>query len=141
VRQLRQDIEAMTVASQRVQIALSTLQRQDAAVARDTQRVDDARNRCAVAEANREHTAMGMQRFEGELAAGNLVESKAKEYQSLLTQMKSEIETRTAEVQTCQAAEAEATSQLRNDQAKLADLQDRMDHLDKALETLGSGGK
>ena len=46
VHQLRQDIEAMTVASQRVQIALYTLQMQDAAVARTTQRLDEARNRC-----------------------------------------------------------------------------------------------
>jgi hypothetical protein len=45
VRQLRQDIESMTVASQRVQIALYGLQIQDAAVARAAQRLDDARNK------------------------------------------------------------------------------------------------
>jgi hypothetical protein len=47
----------------------------------------------------------------------------------------------TTEVQTCQATEAEASSQFRNDQAKLLDLQDRIARLDKALEQLGGTGK
>jgi hypothetical protein len=57
VHQLRMDIEAMTVASQRVQIALHELQMQDAAVARAKQRVDNTQNRCLGAERNRLHTA------------------------------------------------------------------------------------
>jgi chromosome segregation ATPase len=141
VHQLRQDIEAMTVTSQRVQIALSSLQIQDAAVARAAQRLDDARNKCSGAEANRGRTATTIQRLESELSSGTLVETKTKEYQSLLTQMKGEIEARTAEVQTCQAVEADASSQLRNDQAKLVDLQDRIERLDKTLEKLGGGAK
>lgn len=141
VHQLRQDIEAMTVASQRVQIALSALRMQDAAVARAAQRLDDARNKCSGAEANREHTAMGIQRLEGELASGTLLDAKTKEYQLLLTQMKSESEARTADVQACQAAEAEASSQLRNDQAKLVDLQDRIERLDKTLEKLSGAAR
>ncbi|MEP6716027.1 MAG: hypothetical protein ABJC09_10670 [Terriglobia bacterium] len=42
MRQLRQAIEARTLVSQRVQIALYTLQMQDAAVARDAHAVDSA---------------------------------------------------------------------------------------------------
>jgi len=55
--------------------------------------------------------------------------------------MKSQIEGQTAEVQTLQAAEAEASSQLRSEQAKLGDVQDRIERLDKTLEKLGAGGK
>ncbi len=44
VHQLRQAIEGMTAASQRVQIALYGLQMQDGAVDRATQRVDNVRN-------------------------------------------------------------------------------------------------
>jgi SMC interacting uncharacterized protein involved in chromosome segregation len=55
--------------------------------------------------------------------------------------MKSEIERQTAEVQTLQAAEAEASSQLRNEQAKLAEVQERIERLDKTLEKLGIAGK
>src|ERR1700678_2864526 len=65
VHQLRQDIEAMTVASQRVQIALYALQMQDAAVARAAQRLDSARDRRSGAEANRDHTASAIQELEG----------------------------------------------------------------------------
>jgi hypothetical protein len=70
VHQLRQDIEAMTVASQRVQIALSALQIQDTAVARAIQRVDNARSKCSAEEANRQRTASEIQRLESSLDAG-----------------------------------------------------------------------
>ena len=39
---------------------------------------------------------------------------------------KTELDVRTAELQVCQAAEAEAAGQLRNDRAKLSELQDRI---------------
>ena len=141
VHQLRQDIEAMTVASQRVQIALYALQMQDAAVARAAQRLDSARDRRSGAEANRDHTASVIQGLEGKLASGTLAESDAKEVKEALPQMRGQIEGQTAEVQTLQAAEAEASSQLRSEQAKLGDVQDRIERLDKTLEKLGASGK
>jgi len=127
VHQLRQDIEAMTVASQRVQIAMYALQMQDAAVARATQRLDDAHNRCSGLEADRAHKAAEIQRLEGGVTAGTLGDIDAKAVQSALPQWKS--------------VEGEASGQLRNDQAKLADLQDRIDRLDKTLEKLATAGK
>jgi hypothetical protein len=72
VRQLRQDIEAMTVASQRVQIGLYNLQMQDAAVTRSTQRLDEARRRCSDLENRRRGTAGDVQRMETEIASGTL---------------------------------------------------------------------
>jgi chromosome segregation ATPase len=141
VHQLRQDIEAMTVASQRVQIALYALQMQDAAVARAAQRMDSARDRRSGAEANRDHTASVIQELEAKLASATPGDAGAKELQPALSQMKSEIERQTAEVQTLQAAEAEASSQLRNEQAKLAEVQERIERLDKTLEKLGVAGK
>jgi chromosome segregation ATPase len=141
VRQLRQDIEAMTVASQRVQIALYALQMQDAAVARAVQRMDDARNKRSGAEANRDRTASAIQALESKLASGTLGEAEAKGLKEELSQMKSQIEPLTAELQTLQAAEAEASSQLRSEQAKLADVQDRIGRLDKTLDKLAAAGK
>jgi|HubBroStandDraft_4_1064222.scaffolds.fasta_scaffold229704_2 chromosome segregation ATPase len=141
VHQLRQDIEAMTVASQRVQIALYALQIHDAAVARAAQRLDSARDRRTGAESNRDHTASQIQGLEGKLASGTAAQAEAKELQGALSEMKSQIEGQTAEVQTLQAAEAEASTQLRNEQAKLGDVQDRIERLDKTLEKLSAGGK
>src|ERR1035437_4740861 len=133
VRQLRQAIEAMTAAAQRVQIALSALQMQDAVVARAAQRLDDARNKCAGAEAKRQHMATEIQELEGMLVGANPGEARTKAAQLQLARTKSEIEPKAMDVQTCRAAEAEASSQLRNDQAKLVDLQDRIERLDKTL--------
>jgi hypothetical protein len=59
IHQLRMDIEAMTVASQRVQIVLYQLQMEDAAVARATQRIDSIHDKCASTENTRPHTPAG----------------------------------------------------------------------------------
>ena len=150
VHQLRQDIQAATVASQRVQIALYTLQMQDAAVARATGRMDDARNKCRGEEVNRQHIASDIQRLESSLAAtltappdipGAVPADEAKAIQSRLPELKNALDTQTTELQACQSAEAEASIQLRNDRAKLAELQDRIERLDKSLEQLGMAGK
>jgi hypothetical protein len=141
VRQLRQDIEAMTVASQRVQIALYTLQMQDAALTRSTQRADNARNKCSGAEGNRSHITESIQRFERALASAKLSEQETRDFQSGLAQSKTELEQANLAVQSCQVAESEASSQLRTDQAKMSDLQDRIERLDKVLEKLGTTAK
>jgi len=141
VHQLRQDIEAITVASQRVQIALYSLQMQDAAVARAKQRLDGVQSKCSAAAADRDHFVSAVQGTEAALAGGNLPANQVADIRANLTQMKSQAEAKNAEVQTCQAEEADASSQLRNDQARLADLQDRIERLDKTLEKLGVAQK
>jgi len=141
VRQLRQAIEAMTVASQRAQIALFTLQMQDSAVARTSQRLEEVRNRCRGEDANRQRQGLEIQNLETSLASGNLPEAQAKSIQASLTQRKSSLEAQATVVQACQASEAEVSIQLRNDQAKLAELQDRIERLDKSLEQLSGSGR
>jgi chromosome segregation ATPase len=141
VHQLRQDIEGMTVASQRVQIALYQLQMQDSAVARAALRVDNARTKCSGAEGNRQHMAEEIRSAESAIASGTTSEAETKALKARVPGLKSELEIMTAEAQACQAAEAEASSQLRNDQAKLMELQDRIARLDKALERLGGAAK
>ena len=141
VHRLSQEIAAMTVASQRVQIALYTLQMQDPAVARATQRTDDTRNKCKAEEGHRQQIASEIQHLEGTLTAGASTAIEAKPIQSRLTELKSALDMQTGEVQTCQAAEAETSSQLRNERAKLIDLQDRIERLDKTLEQLGAPAK
>ncbi len=138
VHQLRQAIEGMTAASQRVQIALYGLQMQDAAVARATQRRDNARNQCSSLEQNRQHSAADVQRMESGLTSATTSESDLKEFKTRLPVLKNVLEAQTAELQSCQAAEAETSSQLKTEQAKLLELQDRIARLDKALEEIAS---
>jgi len=142
VHQLRFSIEAMTVASQRAQIALYTLQIQDAAVARAMQRLDDQRNRCKGPEERKLRMVGEIKKLENILSAGTTAAVEVKSFQERESQLKSEIDAVAMEASTCQATEAEASSQLRNEQqAKLVDAQDRIDRLDKALEKLSVGGK
>src|SRR5947209_7436054 len=111
VRQLRQAIEGMTSASQRVQIARYGLQMQDSAVARATERMDRVRVRCAEAEGIRRHTAEEIRRVESTLASGAVPEGEAKELKSRLPEVKNAFEVQTAEAQNCEAAETEASTQ------------------------------
>ena len=141
VHQLRQDIEGMTVASQRVQIALHALQIQDAAVARSAQRLDGARTRCLGVDETRQHTAADIQRLETSIASGTVAQDETEAIKQRLNELKSHLETQTTEVQTCQAGESDASTQLRNDQAKLLELQDRIAHLKQVLEQFGSATK
>jgi chromosome segregation ATPase len=141
VHQLRQDIEAMTVASQRVQIALYTLQMQDTAVARSAQRLDSAHGRCIGADGGRQRTAADIRALENILASAAVPQDRAEAAKQRLKDLKSQLDVQSAEVQTCQAEEAEASGQLRNDQAKLTDLQERIERLDKTLEQFGKTGK
>ncbi len=142
VRQLRQDIEAATAASERVQIAISTMQLEDAAVARASQRVDELRNKCNGAELSRQHTTFEIQRFETALSPGaipgrEIPAREMKDMQSRIEELKSSLEGQAAEVESCRAREAEASNQLRDQQAALADLKGRIEQLDKALAATG----
>jgi chromosome segregation ATPase len=134
VRQLRQNIELMTVASQRIQIALYSLQMQDAAVARTTQPLDGARNKCLELGQNRKQMEGVILRMESALASGDRLDGEAATFKSRLPAIKNGLEVQAAEVQACQATEAEVSSQLRNDQAKLAELQDRIERMGKTIE-------
>ena len=141
VHQLREAIETMTVASQRVQIALYTLQVQDAAVARDTARFDAVHDRCLAAEAQRQKWASDVQKVESDLTGGTAPQEQAAETQAVLTEYKRQLESKATEVQVCQSTEAEASIRLRNEQATLGDLQERIQRLDKELAKTGGTDK
>lgn len=134
VHQLRLDIEAMTLASQRVQIVLYQMQIQDAAVGRAAQRLDNTHNRCAAVEGGRQQLAADLARFQSALDSGTLQESQAKDIQSNITHLKTNLESQTAEAQSCQTAEADASGQLQREQSKLTELQDRIERLDDSLK-------
>lgn len=134
VHQLRQDIEGMTVASQRVQIALYSLQMQEGAVSRSSQKLDAVRDKCAAAERNRQNITADIQKFERIAVSGTASEPELKQARITAADLRTNLETQTAEAQACQAREAEAARQLRNDQARFTELQDRIQRLDKALE-------
>ena len=112
VHELRIAIQNMNVASQRVQIALSQLQMQEGVVTRASQRSDNARSRCQSMAESQQRTTGDMGRIQSALDSGKLPENQNKDFQSELSRLKSSLEAQTAEVQSCQTAETEASGQL-----------------------------
>ena len=110
VHQLRQDIEAMTVASQRVQIALYVPQMQDGVVARASLRFDSIHDECVAAESERQKLAAEIQREETELASHSAAENLTKQFQMQISEEKRRGESKLGEVQSCQSVEAQASS-------------------------------
>ena len=134
VHRLRIAIEAQTAVSQRVQIALLTLQMQDGVVARSVQWLDEAHKKCAALENERQHVEATVETIE----RGNAKDNEAQAVGARLPEFKKFLEARIAEARTCQTAESDAEVRLRKEQARLTELRDRIDVLDKALEKLAT---
>jgi chromosome segregation ATPase len=134
VRLLRQDLQATTIAGQRAQILIYRLQGQEAAVARASQRLDEAREKLARTQDERKLVAADLKRFEDSMSTENsAMERKAVE-QNVLPQFKARLEALDNQEQQLQTREIDAEQQLRAEEIKLSDLRDQLDRLDKALE-------
>jgi DNA repair exonuclease SbcCD ATPase subunit len=134
VRQLRQDLQATTIASQRAQILIYRLQGQEAAVARASQRLDEVRDKLDRIQAERKHLAAEVKQDEDFIANSENPPAQQKVLEDRLSQLKSELESAEDSEQQEQAQEIDAEQHLRAEEAKLSDLQDQLDRLDKALE-------
>lgn len=136
VHELRGAIQAMTAASHRVQIALYRLQAQETAVAQATTRLDTVRARCLALEDQRKAVTVELQEVRGEVDSGTTPGAQLKETQRRLNGLKALVDGQSADVSTCQSAEAEASGQLQSERTKLTDIQERVERLDKAFEKL-----
>lgn len=140
IRALRQDIEATTIASQRVQIALYRLQSQTALMAGAQQRLDAARQRVLEVQTNRRHMTdelAGMEERSRNFPDG----PQKKEFEAQLPRIKAEIEGLAVEESQRRSAEVDAETQFRAAQGRLAETQALLDQLDKALDDLGRAKK
>ncbi len=133
VRQLRLDLQNVTLAAQRVQILLYRLQLQEASTARASQRYDQASARLHEAQQARTRAAAALQELEDAHNRAPEDAAQRKAIEERLPEVKHTLEIWTADEQTRQAAESEAQGQLRTEQAKLSELQDALDKLDKFL--------
>jgi len=134
VRQLRQDLQNITVAAQRAQILVYRLQLQQAAVARASQRLDDARSKLETAQANRKKVAAEIKKYDEMLREHTENPGEQKGIEEWLPRRKADLEASLNEEQEKQTKETECEDQLRIEQAKLSELQTLLDELDRALE-------
>jgi len=134
VRQLRQDLQTTTIAAQRAQILLYRLQGQEAAVARASQRLDEAREMLAGAQSERKQMASEIKQHEDFISNTENPPTQRKAFENRLPEDKTRLESFENLEQQQQAREREAEQQLRAEEGKLSDLRDQLDRLDKALE-------
>jgi len=135
VRQLRHDLQTTTIAAQRAQILLYRLQGQEAAVTRVSQKVDDARARIAETQSNRTKLTSDIKRHEDFVNTTENSPADRKQVEEVLTQLKEKLALLENEEQQRQTREIEAEDQLRTERAKLGELQDQLDRLEKVLES------
>ncbi len=133
VRQLRQALQTTTVAAQKIQITLFRLQIEVLAVARATQRLDDARTKVAEAEFARKRVVAMVENME-DLQTHTEDQRERINREVDLRREKKELEMRTSQEQQLRTIESDALAQVQAEQAKLSELQDGVDRLVKALE-------
>ena len=134
IRQLRQDLQATTLVTQRVQIVLYRLQTQTTLVTRASSRLDDARSSLGTAQSQRKQLADRVPQTE-ELVRRTQDPKERQMFEDQLAGTKTMVERMTADEQRLQSREIDADTQLRAEQNKLAGLQDQLDRLDKLLDS------
>jgi len=133
VRQLRRELQASNATTQRTQILFFRLQTQQAAVARVSQRVDDAR-----AKLTETQTALSKMETEAKGVHDSLEHTdnpmERKLLEDVATYDKRRLEELGEEEQQRQARQSEVEDQLRVEESKLNELQVRLDELEKGLQ-------
>lgn len=133
VRQLRQELETYSATTQRTQILFFRLQSQQAIVARASQRADDARAKLVETQTTRKKAEVEAKGIQDQLErTDNALDRKSLEGMSRY--YKRRFEELSEEEQQRQAKQIEVEEQLRLEQAKLNDLQARLDELDNVLQ-------
>jgi chromosome segregation ATPase len=137
IRGLRQDLQTTAITIQRVQIVMYRLQAQSTLMSRAAQRLDEARNRCTSAQSEQRMFTTQIQQLEEHLrSAQDPMDRKSTE--DRLRNFKSNLENMANEETQCRAREADADAQFRAERARMTELEDQLDKLDKALASIGS---
>jgi hypothetical protein len=133
VRQLRQELRSNTAATLRAQILIFRVQAQEAAVARASQRLDEATTRHTQWAEKRKQYVSQLKWYENKRESiEDSVEGK--KYDDEIASMKAQMDAEIPYEQELEAKEAELKEEVRNEEAKLGRLQDELDRMDKMLE-------
>ena len=132
IRQLRQDLQASAIAARRAQILIYRLHVQEAAVARATQRLDEAKSSIEQLRARRKYQEFQIKRYE-DMRDRAENDAQRRQLEEAITEFKAQMEAFVPEEQEAQVRETELKQQSRIEQAKLDQLQDELDRLDQAV--------
>jgi len=133
VHQLRVDIQTTAITMQRVQIVLYRLQSQTTLTTRATSQLDNARSQLSFTQSQQKNMTSQIQQMEDTLR-NTADQNERKRIEQTIPQLKMQMERFANEEQRLQTMQIEAETQNRTEQAKLSDLQDQLDRLDKVLD-------
>ncbi len=133
IRELRRDLQAAALAARRAQIVIYRLHEQEMAVERATERWENAKSAVAQTQIQRKYNADELKRFaEHKDRIEN--EQQRKQYSDEMSSIRDREEALQAQGQELQSSQFELEQQLKIEQAKLQQLQEQLDRLDKHLE-------
>ena len=132
VHLLRQELRTTTIASQRAQILIYRVQAQQTVVTRLSQRAENERSRLSQIQSEQKGVTAAIKRLEDLRFSQS--ESARKQSEEQLSQLKPRAERLGTDEQESLARKVEIEEELRLEQAKLAQLHDELDRIDKALE-------
>ena len=132
VHQLRQDLRAAANGARRAQILIHRLYVQEAAVARASQRLDEAKAGLAQWQAQKKYQAARIKMLE-DLRDRSGDATQRKQFDDSISSLKTEIEEWLPQEQEAQAKETELEELWRIEQAKLDQLQAELDQIDRTV--------
>ena len=132
IRELRRDLQNAAVAARRAHIVIYRLHEQEMAVERATKRWENAKSAVAQTQMQRKYNGDELKRLE-ENKDRIENEQQRKQYSDEMSSIRDREEARQAQEQELQSSQFALEPQLKIEQAKLQQLQDQLDHLDRDL--------
>lgn len=132
VHQLRQDLQTAATAARRAQILIYRLHAQEAAVERASQRFDEAKSALDQFQSQKKWQALQIKDYE-DRRDGAENPTERKRWDDAVSNLKSQMEVVAPTEQEAQAKEIDLEQHLRIEQAKLDQLQNELDQLDRAV--------
>ena len=133
VRQLHQDLQSSAATALKAQVLFFRVQTQQTAVARASQRVDEARSKLTEVQNERKKDEDQAKQIQEALEKFENA-TQRKDYEGMARYYKRRLQELSEEEQQRQAKQIEAEEQLRLEQAKLDSLMARLDDLDRNLQ-------
>ena len=109
------------------------MQTATSALNRATQHLDDARNRCIYVQPQRKMLTVQVEQAESRQRTAQTADSRVGEE---IARQKGNLEVLAVQEQQCQSTLLDADSQFRTEQAKMNEIQDQFDKLDRDLADL-----
>jgi chromosome segregation ATPase len=132
IRQLRQDLQVVAHGACRAQILIHRLYVQEAAVARASQRLDEAKAELDQFQGRKKYLAAQIKTYE-DLRDRSGDAAQRKQFDDYISNMKAQMEALLPDEQDVQAKETELEELWRIEQSKLDQLQEELDQIDRTV--------